>query len=88
MRRPVDGPEVVRLVEAAADAFEEGRLDDALARADAALALAPRSIAALHHRAAALAELGRTDEARAAYERALAEGKDDVEVLLGAADRT
>jgi predicted Zn-dependent protease with MMP-like domain/Flp pilus assembly protein TadD len=86
MRRPGDGPEVVRLVEAAADAFEDGRLEDALARADAAIALAPRSVAALHYRAAALAELGRVEEARDAYERALAEGKDDVEVLVGAAD--
>jgi predicted Zn-dependent protease with MMP-like domain/Flp pilus assembly protein TadD len=86
MRRPGEAPEVERLVEAAADAFEEGRLEDALARADAAIALAPRSVEALHHRAAALAALGRGEEARAAYERALAEGKDDVEVLLGAAD--
>jgi predicted Zn-dependent protease with MMP-like domain/Flp pilus assembly protein TadD len=86
MRRADDGPEVARLVEAAADAFEEGRVEDALARAEEAVAVAPRSVAALHYRAAALAELGRTQEARAAYERALAEGKDDVEVLLGAAD--
>jgi tetratricopeptide (TPR) repeat protein len=86
MRRPADGPEVVRLVEAAAGALDEGRPEDALARAEEAVALAPRSVAALHHRAAALAALGRGDEARAAYERALAEAKDDVEVLLGAAD--
>src|SRR6266508_2759591 len=86
MRRPDDGPEVVRLVDAAAEAFEAERFEDALAHADEALALAPRSVAALHYRAEALAELGRLDEALAAYERALAEGKDDVEVLLGAAD--
>jgi len=86
MRRPDDGPEVVRLVDAAAEAFEAERFGEALARADEALARAPRSVAALHYRAEALAELGRLDEALAAYERALAEGKDDVEVLLGAAD--
>jgi predicted Zn-dependent protease with MMP-like domain/Flp pilus assembly protein TadD len=86
MRRPDDSPDVVRLVDASADAFEAGRLEEALARADEAVGLAPRSVAALHYRAAALAELGRLDEAVATYERALAEGKDDVEVLLGAAE--
>jgi Flp pilus assembly protein TadD len=59
------------LVDAAAEAFEAGRLEDALARADEALAAAPRSVAALHYRAAALAELGRLEPARAAFEGAL-----------------
>ena len=86
MRRTGDDPEVVRLLDAAAERFEAGRLEDALARAEEALAIAPRSVAALHHRAAALAELGRTEEARIAYERALEEGNDDAELLLGAAD--
>ncbi len=86
MRRPGDDPEVVRLLDAAAERFEAGRFEEALACAEEAAAKAPRSVAALHYRAAALAELGRTEEARVAYERALAEGKDDVEVLLGAAD--
>jgi predicted Zn-dependent protease with MMP-like domain/Flp pilus assembly protein TadD len=88
MRRSDDSPEVVRLVDAAADAFEEGRPEEALERADEAVALAPRSIPALHHRAAALAELGRLADARAAYDRALAlpDGKDDPELLAGAAD--
>jgi len=87
MRRPGDSPEVLRLVDAAADAFDAGQFEEALARAEEAAAIAPRSVPALHYyRAAALAELGRLDEARAAYDRALAEGKDDVELLLGAAD--
>ncbi len=86
MRRAIDSPEVVRLVEAASDAFEAGRLDDALARADEAAALAPRSVAALHLRAAALSELGRRDDAVEAWERALAVGKDDLDLVAGAAD--
>lgn len=61
-------------------------MEDALARADEALAAAPRSVAALHYRAAALAELGRLEDALQAYERALAAGKDDLDLLLGAAD--
>ncbi len=78
--------EVERLVEAAAEALEDGEAEAALARAEEALALAPRSIPALQYRAEALAAAGRTEEARVAYEAALTSGKDDVEVLLGAAD--
>jgi tetratricopeptide (TPR) repeat protein len=74
------------LVESAADAFEEGRLEEALERAEAALRVSPRHVAALHYRAAALAELDRLDEARDAYEAAVRAGKDDPELLLGAAD--
>lgn len=80
------GPEVERLLDAAAEALEDGEPEAALARADEALARAPRSVPALHYRAEALAGLGRMDDARAAYDAALAAGKDDVEVLLGAAD--
>jgi predicted Zn-dependent protease with MMP-like domain/Flp pilus assembly protein TadD len=86
MVRQDDTPEVARLVEAAADALEGGDAAAALARADEALARAPRSIAALHCRAEALAAAGRFEDAVEAYERALQGGKDDVEVLLGAAD--
>ncbi|WP_242340868.1 metallopeptidase family protein [Anaeromyxobacter sp. SG66] len=74
------------LVEAAGDAFEDGRFEDALARAEEALRASPRSVAALQYRAAALAELGRAEDAREAYEAALAVGKDDLDLLLGAAD--
>jgi predicted Zn-dependent protease with MMP-like domain/Flp pilus assembly protein TadD len=73
------------LLDAAADALETGRPEEALARAEEAAVLEPRSAPALHYRAAALEELGRTAEARAAYQRALAAGKDDPELLLGAA---
>jgi predicted Zn-dependent protease with MMP-like domain/Flp pilus assembly protein TadD len=86
MRRPEDSPEAARLVDAAAELFEAEELDAAIARAEAALALSPRSVPAHHYRAAALAELGRVDEAREGYERALAIGRDDVELLHGAAD--
>ncbi len=74
------------LVDAAGEAFEDGRFEDALAHAEEALQEEPRSVPALHFRAAALAELGRVEEAREAYERALAEGKDDLELLRGAVD--
>ena len=77
---------VEKLLEASAVAFEAGELEEALARAEDALALEPGSVAALHHRAAALAELGRIEEAQAAYEKALGPGRDDAELLLGAAD--
>lgn len=74
------------LADAAADALEEGRPEEALALSEEAVALAPRAVPGLHLRAAALAELGRLDEAREAYERALAVGKDDLDLLAGAAD--
>lgn len=86
VRRPEESPETARLVDASAERFEAEDFDAALARAEEALDRAPRSVAALHYRAAALAELGRTDEARTAYERALDLGRDDPELLRGAAD--
>jgi predicted Zn-dependent protease with MMP-like domain/Flp pilus assembly protein TadD len=72
------------LLEAAAAALEDGRAEEALARAEEALAADRRSVPALHCRAAALEQLGRTAEARAGYQRALAVGKNDPELLLGA----
>jgi predicted Zn-dependent protease with MMP-like domain/Flp pilus assembly protein TadD len=82
-----EGPDPAdALVEAAAVAFEEGRPEEALARAEEALALRPRSVPALHYRAAALAELGRIEDAREAYERALERAKNDPELLLDAAE--
>jgi predicted Zn-dependent protease with MMP-like domain/Flp pilus assembly protein TadD len=89
-RRPAGPPDerdpVAALLDRAGDAFEDGDAGEALALADEALAAAPRSVPALHFRAAALAELGRTDDAFDAYERALAIGKDDPELLFGAAE--
>ena len=80
------GSDPERPLEAAGEAFEDGRFEDALAHAEEALRREPRSVPALHTRAAALAELGRLDDARDAYERALAQGKDDLDLLQGAAD--
>jgi predicted Zn-dependent protease with MMP-like domain/Flp pilus assembly protein TadD len=74
------------LVDDAADAFDRGDFARALAKADAACARDPGSVAAHHYRAAALAELGRLEESRAAYAEALRADPDDAEALLGAAD--
>ncbi len=86
MARAGTSEEAERLVEEAARAFDAGDPERALESAEAACAAAPRSVAALHYRAAALAELDRADEARQAYERALEAGPDDLDLLLGAAD--
>ncbi len=75
-----------RLVEEAAEAFEGGDIHRALSRADSACSADPGSVPAFHYRAAALAELGRLEEAREAYERAIAVGPSDLDLLLGAAD--
>ena len=78
--------EVDALVERAAESFETEEFEAALARAEEALAREPRTVPALHYRAASLAALGRVEEAAAAYDRALALGRDDLDLLLGAAD--
>jgi predicted Zn-dependent protease with MMP-like domain/Flp pilus assembly protein TadD len=67
-------------------AFESGRFEAALTRAEEALRQDPRAVPALHYRAAALAELGRMDDAHEAYEAALEVGRDDLDLLFGAAD--
>ena len=85
MSAPRDPAAIDALLERATAALDEDRPDEALARAEEALAVAPRSIPALHYRALALEELGRTAEARIAYEHALRAGKDDPELVLGAA---
>ena len=84
--RPSDGGPGAALVAEAAEAFERGDFGEALSRAEAAVAAEPRSIPALHFRAAALTELARLDEARESYEQALEVDEDDLDVLLGAAD--
>ncbi len=86
MPRPVESAEVEQLVDEAADCFDRGDLHGALERADAARARAPRFAPALHFRAAALAELGRLDEARDAYEDALSADDGDLDLLASAAD--
>jgi predicted Zn-dependent protease with MMP-like domain/Flp pilus assembly protein TadD len=85
--RPVERtPELELLVDEAADCFERGDLRGALERADAARARSPRFTPALHFRAAALAELGRLEEARATYEDALSADESDLDLLASAAD--
>ena len=74
-----------RLVDAGFVALEQGRAEEALARADEAVAAAPRLAAALRCRAAALEELGRTAEARQAWQAAAAAGKHDPSLLADAA---
>src|SRR5215471_6789925 len=74
------------LLDRAADRYDDGDYDAALLCADEASRQAPRSIEAHHNRAAALAQLGRLDEARTAFTRALALDPDDPETLAGAAD--
>jgi predicted Zn-dependent protease with MMP-like domain/Flp pilus assembly protein TadD len=74
------------LVSEAADALEAGKPADALDAAERASGLEPRSMEAAHYRAAALVELGRLDEGREAYRKALSLGPHDPEILLGAAD--
>ncbi len=78
--------EAERLVDQAADAFEDGDPGRALARAEEALRREPGSLAAAHYRAAALAELGRLEEAEEAYRLALEAGSEDLDLVLGAAD--
>ena len=75
-----------RLLREAADCFDHDDMPGALRAADAAVTHAPRSVPALHYRAAALVELGRLDDAAEAYERALGFDPDDLDVLYGAAE--
>jgi Flp pilus assembly protein TadD len=73
------------LVSRAALELERGEHARALSCADEALRASPRLVPALSLRAAALTELGRLDEARLAYARALAVDPADPETLYGAA---
>lgn len=75
-----------RLADEALEHLERGDAAGALAAADEALSVSRRHVPALHARAAALSDLGRAEEAREAYEAALARGGDDLELLLDASD--
>jgi len=75
-----------QLVDEAWAAVDEGATTRAIACAEAAVEVAPRSLPALSARAGALAAAGRVDEARTAYARALAIDPDDPETLYGAAE--
>jgi tetratricopeptide (TPR) repeat protein len=74
------------LAEEAADALAHGANDRALACSEEAIRLAPRLVPALAARAGALAALGRLDEARLAWSRAIAVDPYDPNALLGAAE--
>ncbi len=63
--------------------MEQGRFKEALAAADAALAVVPGGHAATRSRALALRALGRHDEAVPLLQRLLPEGMPDVAWLLG-----
>jgi len=78
--------EATSRLDEAARALEEGDPERALAAAEEACRAEPSGVAPLHLRAAALADLGRVDEARDAYEGALARGGRDLDLLLDAAD--
>jgi predicted Zn-dependent protease with MMP-like domain/Flp pilus assembly protein TadD len=87
MHRPVaSDAELELLVDQAAECFDRGDHQGALERADAARARSPGFTPALHFRAAALAELGRLEDAREAYEQALSADEDDLDLLAGAAE--
>ena len=74
------------LAEEGRDLLSDGSSERALACADEALRLSPRLVAALSLRAGALGALGRLDDARLAWARALAIDPSDPEALLGAAE--
>lgn len=74
------------LLEQAGRNFEKGRYEESLECAREATRIDGASVAAHHFRGAALAELGRLDEARTAYARALALDPGDPEVLRSVAD--
>jgi predicted Zn-dependent protease with MMP-like domain/Flp pilus assembly protein TadD len=79
-------PELERLLDEASARFDRGDIPGMLRAADAAVARAPRSVAAHHYRAAALVEMEALDEAAEVYERALGFDPDDLDVLYGAAE--
>lgn len=72
-------------LDAARAAYDEGRYDSALSCAAQASALEPDDPQGHSERGAALAALGRFDEARLAYARALALNPDHLDALLGSA---
>ncbi len=79
-------PALEALLRDAETAFDRGDMNGVLRAADAALSRAPRSVPALHYRAAALVELEALEDGAEAYERALGLAPDDVDVLYGAAE--
>jgi predicted Zn-dependent protease with MMP-like domain/Flp pilus assembly protein TadD len=80
------GGDLDSLLEEGVHRLQTSDAEGALATAEEALARAPAEAAALRLRAAALADLGRTEEARLAYDRALSRGQEDPGLLADAAD--
>ena len=74
--RPLDA-----LLDRAAERYDHGDFNTSLICAEEAARVEPRSVEAHHDRAAALQELGRLDDAEAAFTRALALDPDDPETL-------
>jgi tetratricopeptide (TPR) repeat protein len=74
------------LAAAGRDALDAGAKERALSCADEAIAASPRLVGALSLRAGALGALGRLEDARLAWARALAVDPADPEALLGAAE--
>ncbi len=72
-------------LEAARDFFDRNEFEKALSCAAQASALFPNDVVAHTERANALAALGRDDEAKMAYARALAVDPDSLDALMGSA---
>jgi len=81
-----DDTRVAALIEEANKQIEQGSFGAAWTCADRAADLAPTSVEAHHLRGAALAALGRDQEAQVAYGLALALDPDDPETLRAVAD--
>lgn len=73
-------------LDVAAQRYDKGDYDVALACADRAAAIDPRNVEAHHDRAIALAAVKRWEDAKQAFTLALAIDPDDPETLAGAAD--
>lgn len=86
MPRARDKGELDGLLDACAQAFEDGEHARVLELAAAAVKLDPGCAEAWHYDAAAHLELGELDAAEAGYRRALELAPDDPELLAGAAD--
>lgn len=82
----VPSPSAAALAEEGRRALEAGQQARALDCSEQAARLAPRQAAALSVRADALVALGRLDEARLAFARALAVDPENPVALLGAAE--
>jgi tetratricopeptide (TPR) repeat protein len=75
-----------RLLDAAADRYDDGAYAESFACASMAAELAPDAVESHHIRALAAAALGRFEVARSAYALALALDPEDPETLAAAAD--